>query len=278
MTLRTRDNILSAQDYNPFGEEIRSYSRRDKFSGGVDDKYKFTGKERDKESNLDYFGARYYDSEIGRWLSVDPLAAKYPGWSPYNYCMNNPLGLVDPNGKEANIPVYVGVETQGLGHAFVVCVDDNTGAKTVWSYGRYDGTSSGGRFNPIGEGVLRKIEGNSAAEYISKEIKQKGGDLYKIPDASTKEVNNYFQNLYDNSKQISQNKSADGKVIDTYTAPVNTCVTKTMNGIKAGNGTIPKFTTVVPDRNGGTVVNTTPVTPDQLNDALSTKYKPQKGL
>ena len=69
MTLRTRNNILSVQDYNPFGEEIRNYSRRDKLPGGVDDKYKFTGKERDKESGLDYWltpGARYYDSEVGR--------------------------------------------------------------------------------------------------------------------------------------------------------------------------------------------------------------------
>jgi len=64
----------------------------------VNDKYKFTGKERDKESGLDYFGARYYDSEIGRWLSVDPLGSQRPGLSPYQYCQNNPLSLIDPTG------------------------------------------------------------------------------------------------------------------------------------------------------------------------------------
>jgi RHS repeat-associated protein len=56
---------------------------------------KFTEKERDKESGWDYFGARNYDSDLGRWLQVDPLADKYPGWSPYNYCHNNPLNRID---------------------------------------------------------------------------------------------------------------------------------------------------------------------------------------
>lgn len=49
------------------------------------------------------FAGRYYDSATGRWLTVDPKADKYPGWSPYNYALNNPLKYIDPNGKE----VYV---------------------------------------------------------------------------------------------------------------------------------------------------------------------------
>ncbi|MFH0736296.1 MAG: RHS repeat-associated core domain-containing protein, partial [bacterium] len=56
--------------------------------------------ERDIETNYDYFGARYYNSKIGLWNSVDPLADKYPGISPYTYCVGNPLRLVDPNGEE----------------------------------------------------------------------------------------------------------------------------------------------------------------------------------
>ena len=61
----------------------------------------FTGKERDSETGFSYFGARYYDSDIlTAWLSVDPLADKYPGVSPYAYCAWNPVKLVDPDGEE----------------------------------------------------------------------------------------------------------------------------------------------------------------------------------
>ena len=44
--------------------------------------------------------ARHYHPTLSIWLSVDPLADKYPGVSPYTYCGNNPVRLVDPDGRE----------------------------------------------------------------------------------------------------------------------------------------------------------------------------------
>ncbi|MDP2364268.1 MAG: RHS repeat-associated core domain-containing protein [Ignavibacteria bacterium] len=102
MTLDETATVVSAQDYYPFGGimENRSYVA----GGNVNDKYKFTGKERDVESGYDYFPpGRTYDSEIGRWLQVDPMFEKYPGWSPYNYTLNNPLKYFDPNGQEVKV-------------------------------------------------------------------------------------------------------------------------------------------------------------------------------
>ena len=60
----------------------------------------FSAKERDVETGLSYFGARYYSSDLSIWLSVDPMSDKYPSLSPYVYCANNPVKLVDPNGEE----------------------------------------------------------------------------------------------------------------------------------------------------------------------------------
>ena len=64
-------------------------------------RFAFAGKEKDSETGLSYFGARYYDADLTTgWLSVDPMADKYPSMSPYNYCAGNPVKLVDPEGEE----------------------------------------------------------------------------------------------------------------------------------------------------------------------------------
>ena len=60
--------------------------------------FTFSAKERDPETGLSYFGSRYYSSDLSIWLSVDPQSDKYASLSPYTYCADNPVKLVDPNG------------------------------------------------------------------------------------------------------------------------------------------------------------------------------------
>lgn len=80
--------------YLPYGQLLANQR-----AAGYDERYKFTGKERDAETGYDFFGARYWWFG-GTWLSVDPLADKYPHISPYAYCNWNPLKYVDPDGRD----------------------------------------------------------------------------------------------------------------------------------------------------------------------------------
>ena len=82
--------------YLPFGEPFV-----DQHPAGYQERFRFTGKERDEETGYGYFGARYMDHELtAMWLSVDPMADKYPSISPYAYCAWNPVKLVDPDGND----------------------------------------------------------------------------------------------------------------------------------------------------------------------------------
>ncbi len=79
--------------YLPYGEDY-IYQRTNSW----DVPYTFSGKEKDVETGYSYFGARYYDSDLSVWLSVDPLSDERQGLSPYNYCQWNPVMLIDPTG------------------------------------------------------------------------------------------------------------------------------------------------------------------------------------
>ncbi len=81
-------NVLARYEYDVFGA-IRSET------GTSDNTRKFTGKEFDADSNLYYYGARYYDPYIGRFTQRDPAG---DGGNWYAYTYNNPLAFVDPTG------------------------------------------------------------------------------------------------------------------------------------------------------------------------------------
>jgi len=94
----TDGSAIQHLHYLPFGEE-----QIDQRLTSFNSRYTFSAKEKDIETNYSYFGARYYTSDLSIWLSVDPMSDKYPSLTPYNYCTNNPVILVDPNGEEGII-------------------------------------------------------------------------------------------------------------------------------------------------------------------------------
>ena len=81
--------------YQSYGELYINYK-----TTAYDERFKFTGKERDAETDYDYFGARYYASICPSFISVDPLTDNYSGLNPYAYCGWNPIKYVDPDGME----------------------------------------------------------------------------------------------------------------------------------------------------------------------------------
>jgi RHS repeat-associated protein len=80
-------------NYMPFGLDISVGT-----IGSPQNYYLYNKKELQPGLGLDDYGARFYDPVIGRWTTPDPLSEKLPGWSPYNYVLNNPMKLFDPDG------------------------------------------------------------------------------------------------------------------------------------------------------------------------------------
>ncbi|MDX8341797.1 RHS repeat-associated core domain-containing protein, partial [Draconibacterium sp. IB214405] len=91
--------LVQERHYYPFGMEMSSLS-----SGSSTNKYQYNGKELENDFDLGYYdyGARFYDPQLGRWHSVDPMAdAEHNfSFSPYNYVVNNPMIFIDPNGED----------------------------------------------------------------------------------------------------------------------------------------------------------------------------------
>ena len=88
-------NVGEVNDYYPFGGLMAS-------SSSSVQPYKYNGKELDTkgELNLYDYGARHYDPVLGRFMTVDLMAEKYYSWSPYAYCLNNPMKYIDPDGRD----------------------------------------------------------------------------------------------------------------------------------------------------------------------------------
>jgi RHS repeat-associated protein len=103
------EGFENRRDFHPFGEEI-SIAERTAALGYQPDtvRQKFTGYERDNETDLDFAQARYYNPKHGRFTAVDLLVAsarvtRPESWNRYVYCWNNPLKLVDPDGKDVQL-------------------------------------------------------------------------------------------------------------------------------------------------------------------------------
>lgn len=106
--------VVERHDYLPFGEECTTGACASNPGVGAGQPKKFTGKERDTETGLDYFGARYYGASTGRFTTVDPVYTWQENlvdpqrWNRYAYARNNPLRYVDPDGRAIDTIADIG--------------------------------------------------------------------------------------------------------------------------------------------------------------------------
>ena len=144
----TSGGLKAAYDYRSFGEQITLTAPP---TGKVTEN--FTGKERDDETQLNYFGARYLDPMLGMWISVDP---KRQFASPYLYAGNgmNPVNVVDPDGNRV-----FGTYNRTTGEVYLVDENEKRGEKSFFAISGYknqkDDTKFGG---PIPQGKYAIIE------------------------------------------------------------------------------------------------------------------------
>ena len=150
-----------------------------------------TGKERDSETGFSYFGARYYDSDIlTGWLSVDPMADKYPSLSPYNYCALNPIRVIDPKGDSCAV-LLAGNRLKGLGHMGILVQRKNKEGKMMWYLYSKNGDDDGDLKRVFGEiqGTIddqpalnpetnEEAEFGSIEEFMKSDLNIFNGDKY----------------------------------------------------------------------------------------------------
>ena len=147
--------LIQNLQYTPFGETFV-----DMRSGDFATPYRFTGKEQDCETGLYYYGARYYDSRLGRFLSVDPLASKFPSYSPYAYTFNNPIRFTDPTGMEPEPP---GGVWGGLRQRWNDFKNDVFGGSDGPSFGEFLSTTTraigewAGFYSEVGRNIVDEV-------------------------------------------------------------------------------------------------------------------------
>ncbi len=170
--------------YSPFGEEL---VEQEPYYGNYYSPYHFNAKEVDPETGYHYYGARYYNSNLSIWISVDPLADKMPSWSPYAFNFNNPIVFVDPDGR-IPWPVYEKFKN------WVRRIDSYFGMRGSRMHNGLDINFSGGGNTDRGAPVLATHSGTVVRVRGIDDDSDAGGNRILIRNSEGK-VETYYMHL-----------------------------------------------------------------------------------
>ena len=250
-------DVLSYSDYYPFGmlQDARHGSK-------ANYRYGFNGKEKDDElkgegNSYDY-GFRMYDPRIGRFFSIDPLTKSYPWLTPYQFADNKPIWATDLDGLEA----FIATETVGTGHAFLVVKTSKE--LIVYTYGRYGAVDWN---QTTGEGVLIRLTGQDAVDYINTEMTRMDARFFEVGDVTASKIKTIIDTKYNSGKLIDLGEGAEGSVIDEYNLFSSNCSTHSSDWLINGGTKIFKESML------GIEYNEDFVIPSSLEDYLVDEAK-----
>ena len=213
--------VMNRSMYYAFGMEIQGDWL---VTDPAKNKYLYNGKEIHDWDGLNWqdYGARWYMPEIGRWNSVEPHASSYPSLSGYSAFANNPINVIDPDGRDI-IVLRNSDGANGTGHGAILVGNNRNG----WTYISKDGYT-GSAFGSTSKFVVQKFNTiedfrNSPHNFVladgthsTSEGKEAISFNFKL-DGDGNKVQRYDQALYFGTTQA-DGSSTDAQTISSATA------------------------------------------------------------
>ncbi len=178
------DSVAQRNSYYPYGlPHYTGIVKKTSFSSSsmTDNPYKYGGKEYDTFGGADLydFHARYHAPSTGRFMTVDPMAEKYPGLSPYIYCAGNPIAYIDHDGMQ-----------------IFVNIDDMIYYYREIEKGRYGFVDEDGNEYEGDDDFIKSL-GNALSKLQSKSVGKWLVDSLISDDRALQVVESYYDNAYD---------------------------------------------------------------------------------